>query len=139
VPQAAKDMTPGIVEGLQALDGEAYRSALTEILQGFFCPSDDPARKVSTIATMTSTPKHVFLSGWMETVVRCDSVTPLQDLKAPMLYVAAESSNGDLEQIRAGAEVTVGQTIGTGHFIQAECPDQVHAMVDRFLAINGLV
>jgi len=41
-----------------------------------------------------------------------------------------------LEQIRAGANVAVAQTAGCGHFIELECPDQVNAMVGRFLQVN---
>jgi pimeloyl-ACP methyl ester carboxylesterase len=138
VPQAAAEYTPVIVERLQSLDGEDYRAALTEVLQGFFHPFDDQQRRQQIIATMSSCPKGVFLSGWIETVARCDTVTPLQHLTVPMLYLAAQNSNGSLDQIRGGVGVTVGQTIGTGHFVELECPDQVHAMVDRFLEINGL-
>jgi hypothetical protein len=79
----------------------------------------------------------VFLSGWVETVVRTDTVSPLQDLSVPMLYIAAQTSNGGLDAIRAGANVTVAQTVGTGHFIELECPDQVNAMIDRFLSVNN--
>jgi pimeloyl-ACP methyl ester carboxylesterase len=32
----------------------------------------------------------------------------------------------------------VGQTVGSGHFIQLEVPDQVNAMIERFLAITDL-
>jgi pimeloyl-ACP methyl ester carboxylesterase len=133
------EFTPVLVDRLRALDAEEYRDTLTEILGGFFKPSDDPHRRELIIKMMVSSPKDVFLSGWVETVVHTDSVEPLANLTVPMLYVAAESSNGGLDQIRAGANVTVGQTIGTGHFIQAECADQVNAMIERFLAINDFV
>jgi pimeloyl-ACP methyl ester carboxylesterase len=29
-----------------------------------------------------------------------------------------------------------GQTVGAGHFIQLEVPEQVNAMIERFLAIT---
>ena len=32
-------------------------------------------------------------------------------------------------------QVMVGQTIGAGHFHQLVVPDQVNAMIDRFLAV----
>jgi hypothetical protein len=34
--------------------------------------------------------------------------------------------------------ITVGQTVGAGHFNQLEVPGQVNAMIERFLAVNGL-
>jgi pimeloyl-ACP methyl ester carboxylesterase len=138
VPEQVAAATPALVERLGALGEGEYRAAVTEVLQGFFHPFDDPQRKATIIATMASCPKQVFLSGWAETVVRCDTATPLQGLTIPMLFVAAQTSNGGLDTIRAGRGVAVGQTIGTGHFVEVECPDQVHAMIDRFLLVNGL-
>ena len=34
--------------------------------------------------------------------------------------------------------VMVAQTIGAGHFIQLEVPDQVNAMIERFLAVTAV-
>jgi pimeloyl-ACP methyl ester carboxylesterase len=31
-----------------------------------------------------------------------------------------------------------GQTVGSGHFCQLEVPEQVNAMLDRFLTVNRL-
>jgi pimeloyl-ACP methyl ester carboxylesterase len=130
------DFTPSVVDRLRGLDGEEYRQTLAEILEGFFKPTDDPHRRELIIKMMVSSPKDVFLSGWIETVVHTDSLGPLASLAVPTLYVAAENSNGGLDEIRSAAGVTVGQTIGTGHFIEVECPDQVNAMINRFLVIN---
>ena len=88
------------------------------------------------INTMASCRKDVFLSGWLQTVVHADTTGPLASLRVPMLYIAAQTPNGGLEQIRAGANVAVAQTAGCGHFIELECPDQVNAMVGRFLQVN---
>jgi pimeloyl-ACP methyl ester carboxylesterase len=35
-------------------------------------------------------------------------------------------------------QLLVGQTAGSGHFIQLEVPDQVNAMIERFLTLNEL-
>ena len=34
--------------------------------------------------------------------------------------------------------VMVAQTVGSGHFIQLEVPDQVNAMIERFLAVSAV-
>jgi pimeloyl-ACP methyl ester carboxylesterase len=31
-----------------------------------------------------------------------------------------------------------GQTVGSGHFCQLEVPDQVNAMIERFLTLQSL-
>jgi hypothetical protein len=33
--------------------------------------------------------------------------------------------------------ITIGRTVGSGHFNHLEVPDQVNLMIERFLAING--
>jgi pimeloyl-ACP methyl ester carboxylesterase len=138
VPAEVAEFTPVLVTRLLCLDGEEYRSAAREVLGGFFHPHDDPTRREKIINTMTSCRKDVFLSGWLQTVVHTDCAEPLASLRVPMLYVAAQTSNGGLERIRASANAIVAQTTGSGHFIELECADQVNAMVDRFLQVNDL-
>jgi hypothetical protein len=33
--------------------------------------------------------------------------------------------------------MTIGQTVGSGHFNQLEVPGQVNAMIEKFLALNA--
>ena len=32
--------------------------------------------------------------------------------------------------------ITIGQTVGAGHFLQLEVPEQVNLMIERFLSVN---
>jgi pimeloyl-ACP methyl ester carboxylesterase len=32
--------------------------------------------------------------------------------------------------------ITLGQTVGAGHFLQLEVPEQVNLMIERFLSIS---
>jgi hypothetical protein len=43
----------------------------------------------------------------------------------------------DLRQ--ACPAITIGQAAGAGHFIHLEVPDQVNAMIERFLTITDLL
>jgi hypothetical protein len=36
--------------------------------------------------------------------------------------------------LATNAAIVTGQTVGAGHFAYLEVPDQVHPMIDRFLA-----
>ena len=137
-PEAA-EFTPVIVGRLEGLEGEDYRKAVIEVVTGFFLTHDDPDRREMILDTMSSCRKDVFLSGWLQTVIHTNTVGPLASLSAPMLYIAAPTPNGGLEQIRTAANVSVAQTVGSGHFIELECPDQVNAMIARFLYVNDFV
>jgi pimeloyl-ACP methyl ester carboxylesterase len=50
--------------------------------------------------------------------------------------MAPANSAADLR--RACPAITIGQTAGAGHFIQLEVPEQVNAMIERFLTITEL-
>ena len=54
-------------------------------------------------------------------------------MKTDILYAAKPSS--DLARLRQLCpRVVTGQTVRAGHFHQLEVPEQVNAMIDRFLA-----
>jgi hypothetical protein len=62
----------------------------------------------------------------------------LSSATVPVLSIGSASpanSTADLRQ--AFPAITIGQTVGSGHFIQLEVPGQVNAMIERFLTITG--
>ena len=51
--------------------------------------------------------------------------------------LAGDDAIDDLDQLRELVpHVMVGQTAGAGHFCQLEVPDQVNAMIERFLQVG---
>ena len=52
---------------------------------------------------------------------------------------SAIPANASADLRRLCPAITVGQTVGAGHFNQLEVPGQVNAMIERFLAVNGLL
>jgi pimeloyl-ACP methyl ester carboxylesterase len=57
--------------------------------------------------------------------------------RVPVLHVAAEDPINDAAALRAlNPLVRTGQTVGAGHFHQLEVPEQVNAMIERFLAVG---
>jgi pimeloyl-ACP methyl ester carboxylesterase len=68
-----------------------------------------------------------------------DGASALGGTTVPVLSIGSAvpaNSAGDLS--RACPAITIGQTVGAGHFIQLEVPDQVNAMIERFLTITDL-
>jgi pimeloyl-ACP methyl ester carboxylesterase len=60
-------------------------------------------------------------------------------LPVPVLSIgSAVPSNAPADLRRACPAITIGQTVGAGHFNQLEVPEQVNAMIERFMVINGL-
>src|SRR6202007_209224 len=59
--------------------------------------------------------------------------------KVPFLYLAAAAPLTDFAKLRElCSHVVIGQTVGAGHFHQLEVPEQVNAMIDRFLDVCAL-
>lgn len=64
---------------------------------------------------------------------RIDAAAVLPRVHVPVLAISAgEPEAGLSEHI---ADLTLGRTVGSGHFVQLEAPDQVNAMIERFLTL----
>lgn len=113
----------------------AHRAFLSDALFG---PADDPERKARILADMTSAPDHVTLGCW-EAIVGADVDAAVKSCKVPFLYLAASPPLADLARLRElNPQVVIGQTVGAGHFHQLEVPEQINAMIDRFLRVSRI-
>src|SRR5581483_5036529 len=121
---------------LASLAGPGYQASARRYCDdNFFLPTDDPVRRARILDAMTAAPQHVMVSA-MAAIAHYDSAPALQALAVPLLYVAAneEKPRADVARLRTLCRtLTYGQTVGSGHFLQLEVPDQVNAMLARFL------
>jgi pimeloyl-ACP methyl ester carboxylesterase len=122
---------------LAELGGPDYRRAIRTFVAGtLFVPSDDADRKERIIEGMTSAPQHVALSAYQALADYDAAGAPR--VAAPSLYIEANEPKprADMTRVRELLPaLAFGQTVGSGHFCQLEVPDQVNAMIDRFLAV----
>ena len=126
----------GFTQQMHAPDWRPAHRAF--IANALFTAADDPKRKEKILTDMTSAPDHVTVGCW-DAIVGGDMDGDLQKVKVPFLYLAAEPPLCDIAKLRALCpHVVFGQTVGAGHFHQLEVPDQVNAMIDRFLEISRL-
>ena len=119
---------------LAGLATPGYKAVAAEFMaQRLFGPNDDPARKQRIVADMCETPQHVMLSAF-ENLFAFDSEAAARACKVPVLLIDAESPIPDRVRFRELCpQLAVAQTAGAGHFHQLEVPDQVNAMLERFL------
>lgn len=111
---------------------EAARQFFAET---FFLPSDDVERKARVLTTMLATPQHVLASAF-EGIFAWDAAAAAARCRVPVLYVASSRPRGDVAHLaRLCPTLVHGQVVGSGHFLQLEVPNQVNAMIRRFLAI----
>ncbi len=120
----------------QGLRTPAYREVLRQFMEFNFAPTDDPQRKARLLDQMTSAPQHVVASAW-EGMFAWDSAAAAAACKAPVLYIDSGTPNADLLRFRELCpQLVIGKVMGSGHFLELEVPEQVNAMIDRFLAIT---
>lgn len=135
--QAARTATGGFCEKLAGPDRiNVMRDYVSTTL---FIPTDDSARKELLLKRMSSTSAHVVVSA-MEGLRDYDPSYAAGLIKAASLYIAADEpvARSDLGALRdLIPQLLFGQTVGSGHFCQLEVPDQVNAMLDRFMQIKS--
>ncbi len=133
VPAAMVALDATIVT--QGLRTPAYREVLRQFMELNFAPTDDPQRKARIVDQMASAPQHVVASAW-EGMLAWDSATAAAACKVPVLYIDTGTPNADLLRFHELCpQLVIGKTVGSGHFLELEVPEQVNAMIDRFLAI----
>jgi pimeloyl-ACP methyl ester carboxylesterase len=112
-------------------DSGAWRKAFAERLM---LPTDRAFRS-ELEATIGATPAPIAAATW-EAMAQHDPEAALARTNAPVLLV---HSGG--EELRHFAPLAsrngfaLGVTVGAGHFSHLEVPDQVNAMIDRFVAM----
>ena len=68
-----------------------------------------------------------------------NGVGALQLCEIPTLLLCRASGGGAADVVRLlriKPDLEVGMTVGAGHFMQLEVPEQVNAMIERFLNLS---
>lgn len=135
LPDAARAVIPGF---LKRLRGPDYASAMRDLVGSvFFIPSDDPARKAYILDRMAQAPQHVMSAAYGGLADYAADKTPNR-VAVPALYIVADEPAARTDMARTKElipEMHVGRTVGSGHFCQLEVPDQINAMLARFIAV----
>ena len=123
-----------LVTALRSAEGHR---ALREYYTTFFGPDDDRARMAWILGEVEGTPTHVTSSILEESITSWDDAEALARCQVPLLYLDASTPNADLARAATlRPQLVVGRTIGSGHFSPCEVPQQINAMLARFLAVG---
>lgn len=123
-----------LVSGLRGPDGARI---LRNYYGTFFAAGDDAARRTWILDECAHVPAYVTSSAWEESMENWDDAVALRACPAPLLYLDAGTPNADLGRVaELCPQMVVGRTVASGHFSPLEVPEQVDAMIDRFLAVG---
>ena len=131
---AATEIVLGdLVPGLQSPD---YRNVMRRFVeQTMFLPSDEPALKARVMDDMESAHQYVMETAALDMFTR-EAAPIAVACQVPFLYITGTTPRSDLEALRRLCpQVSMGQTVGAGHFSPLLVPDQVNAMIARFLTL----
>jgi pimeloyl-ACP methyl ester carboxylesterase len=130
------DRTDKLRTVLESFDGPDHVQAVGELFSALIGPYASPELREEILAGTRRVPRHVAGSTWRHAFFDFDTEAALARCSAPFLYLDAGTLNMDLE--RAGQicpRLTHGRTVGAGHFHQLEVPEQVNAMIERFVGL----
>ncbi|MCB2191659.1 MAG: alpha/beta hydrolase [Deltaproteobacteria bacterium] len=120
---------------LARLEGEPPAQALAGWLDPMVLPTDGPELKQRLLTAVAQAPMHVT-KGLVRAVMNWDGQDTLERLSCPLLYVGGAQPRTDRQALlRLKPAALYGQVVGSGHFIPLVVPEQVNAMLDRFLEL----
>jgi pimeloyl-ACP methyl ester carboxylesterase len=124
-------------ESVDVVCGDEDQSWRTSLFKGMFLPTD-AARREAIIAGSAAVAPGIA-AALLRAMGEFDGASVLGGATVPVLSIgSAVPANSAADLRRACPAITIGQTVGAGHFIQLEVPDQVNAMIERFLTITDL-
>jgi pimeloyl-ACP methyl ester carboxylesterase len=132
-PRAALADEANVLEGLRS---PAYKDALCGLINQICLPSD--RCKTYAKESFLAVPQQQWIAHFETMFAWNDkAVDRLKACKLPILYI--EDDGGRYSDLALFSEVcpqlVVGKVVGSGHFPTLEVPDQVNAMIQRFIAV----
>jgi hypothetical protein len=86
---------------------------------------------------MAKTPQHVAVPAFRSHLLDYDPSSAAKACQVPTAYIAAANLMADLGQFkRLCPQLLTAQTMGSGHFSLLEVPEQINAMLERFMTIS---
>ena len=129
----------GLLDALKpaaaSLGGPLHAETMQAVASKLFIESDDAALQDRLIAGMLTVPPHVAASAFTHHLFNYDAASALDGCEVPKAYVAASALVlSEMTQLRTRQpNIHIAQTLGAGHFSTVEVPDQITAMLARFL------
>jgi pimeloyl-ACP methyl ester carboxylesterase len=135
-PAGFVDAVRGLVASLRGPDfRDVQRRFMADLT---FLPTDDPRDKARIVDLMSSAPQHVMGNALEHHLLAWDGAAAAAACAVPALYIGAAYPLADVVRFRELCpHLVVGQTVGAGHFNNQLVPEQVNAMIDRFLGMTA--
>ena len=99
-------------------------------------PQDDPGITARVIDGVMAVDPQVAIDLFAD-ITSPGSMPPVESIDVPILGIGSSRPFLPREALLEGsARASYGQVVGSGHMIMLQVPDQLNAMLDRFLAMR---
>lgn len=136
------DPLPGVRERFAALavtlESEGGDEARRAYIEDLFLPYDDAGAREHTLDVMCAVPPRVA-AAVLRGIVAWDGAAALRACRTPVLALLSQptGSNAPDRLLALKPEIEIGVTVGSGHFNQLVVPEQVNAMIERFVSVRA--
>ena len=121
---------------LQGFEGPEPAAARRNFVEQMFLPTDDGDRRARIVAAMCAVPDDVAIAT-TKAIVAFNAAETLRGCGVPVVVISSAVPTNSSQYLREiDPAITLGQTVGAGHFLQLEIPEQVNLMIERFLSIS---
>ena len=120
---------------LPALETDHWQDALRGYFGRTFDPQDPPELTARVMAGLGRTSPEIARSFFMSLFADhgADFSDAIKDLNCPLMYIHAKAPTDLQRLLELRPNAMIGQVVGSGHYLMLSVPDQVNAMIDRFL------
>jgi pimeloyl-ACP methyl ester carboxylesterase len=135
LPDEVEEQLEAFVEGLERSSDEEFQEQVRQYARAqMIDPSDDAEEAGRLIERSANVPKDVYVAG-VKSIIGVDVRALALSVTVPTLFIGSSLPWLDLGRVHTlRPDWFLGRTVGAGHFHHLLVPDQVNAMVDRFLA-----
>ncbi len=135
IPAEVQGELAAFVEGLEVASHEDFCEQVRQYARyRMIDPSDDAAVAAELVERSARVPQDVYVPG-VRSIVGVDVLATARAVTVPSLFIASSLPWIDPAEVhRQLPGWFVGRTVGAGHFHHLLVPEQVNAMVERFLA-----
>jgi pimeloyl-ACP methyl ester carboxylesterase len=125
----------GLTGLVPALAGERWFEALSGYLSSRILDPQDREELRQRVMADARRTRPDFARTFFASLFSSDYAIELGSASCPLLYIHAKTPT-DLQRLRElRPDAMVGQVVGSGHYPMLTVPDQVNAMLDRFLDV----
>jgi pimeloyl-ACP methyl ester carboxylesterase len=129
----APELLAGLRPILAGVRSDGYRDVVAGLMSYLTGPHFDTGERVRLVAFIRTCRQHVLISA-MEGILAFDSEAAASRVTSPLLYVGTNAPYANLARFRALCpQLVTGQLVGCGHYFPLEVPEQLTAMIGRFI------